>query len=54
MTDSCIGGKVGINYGNAKNLLALFSAPKKVIININFLKSLPQEDLVSGLGESLR
>ena len=54
MTDSCVGGKVGINYGDAKNLLALFSAPRKVILNINFLKTLPKPDLLSGLGEALR
>jgi 3-dehydroquinate synthase len=54
MTDSCIGGKVGINYRNAKNLLALFSAPQKVIISTTFLKTLADKDLISGLGESLR
>jgi len=54
MTDSCIGGKVGINYKNAKNLLALFSAPSKVVINTFFLKTLTNKDLISGLGESLR
>ena len=52
--DSCIGGKVGINYKNAKNLLALFSAPSKVVINTAFLKTLTNKDLISGLGESLR
>lgn len=54
MTDSCVGGKVGINYGEAKNLAGLFSAPRKVLIDINFLASLPKSDLLSGLGEALR
>ena len=54
MTDSCVGGKVGINFGHAKNLAALFSAPRKVIININYLKTLSNKDLLSGLGEALR
>ena len=54
MTDSCVGGKVGINYGEAKNLAGLFSAPRKVLIDINFLESLPKGDLLSGLGEALR
>ena len=54
MTDSCIGGKVGINFGQAKNLAGLFSAPRKVIINIDYLKTLSKKDLLSGLGEALR
>lgn len=54
MTDSCVGGKVGINFGKAKNLAALFSAPSKVLININYLDTLSKKDLLSGLGEALR
>ena len=54
MTDSCLGGKVGVNFGNAKNLIALFSAPRKVIINTNYLNTLSYADLLSGLGEALR
>ena len=54
MTDSCVGGKVGINFGQAKNLAGLFSAPRKVLINTNYLKTLSKKDLLSGLGEALR
>ncbi len=54
MTDSCVGGKVGINFGKAKNLAALFSAPRKVLIDINYLNTLHKNDLFSGLGEALR
>lgn len=54
MTDSCVGGKVGINFGKAKNLVALFSAPKKVLIDIDYLNTLSKNDLYSGLGEALR
>ncbi len=54
MADSCVGGKVGINFGKAKNLAALFSAPSKVLININYLDTLAKKDLFSGLGEALR
>jgi 3-dehydroquinate synthase len=53
MTDSCIGGKVGINR-NSKNLLALFVSPDKVILSINFLNTLKEDDIISGLGESLK
>src|SRR3990167_2857873 len=51
MCDSCMGGKTGINYNEAKNQLALFSAPHKVIINTAFLNSLKPNDIKSGLGE---
>lgn len=54
MCDSCIGGKTGINYNEAKNQLALFSAPSKIIINPNFLKTLTSQELYSGLGEILK
>ena len=54
MTDSCVGGKVGVNFKKYKNLIALFSAPKQVIVNSSFLNSLKEEEIISGLGESLR
>jgi len=54
MCDSCIGGKTGINHNNAKNQLALFSAPAKVIINSNFLKTLDNFAIRSGMGEILK
>jgi 3-dehydroquinate synthase len=53
MTDSAIGGKVGINR-NSKNILALFVSPNKIYISDYFLKSLKNEDIISGLGESLK
>ena len=53
MTDSAIGGKVGINR-NSKNILALFVAPTNIIISDYFLDSLKEEDIISGLGESLK
>lgn len=54
MTDSCVGGKTGLNYLNKKNILALFSAPREVIIDISFLETLSHRDFLSGLGEALR
>ena len=50
MTDSAIGGKVGINR-NSKNVLALFVSPNKIYISDYFLKSLKNDDIISGLGE---
>jgi 3-dehydroquinate synthase len=53
MTDSAIGGKVGINR-NSKNLLALFVSPSEIIVSTEFLNTLKDDDIVSGLGESLK
>ena len=52
--DSCIGGKTALNFKQYKNQLALFSAPQKVIIDTNFLKTLKPEDIVSGYGEIVK
>ena len=54
MCDSCIGGKTGINHGDAKNQLALFSSPSKVIICYQFINTLSDNDIKSGLGEILK
>lgn len=54
MCDSCIGGKTGINHNGTKNQLALFSAPREVIVNIEFLKTLSDFDIKSGMGEILK
>ena len=53
ITDSAIGGKVGVNR-NSKNMLGVFMAPNKVIISSQFLSSLKEEDIISGLGEALK
>lgn len=53
MTDSCIGGKVGINH-YSKNMLGMFTSPKQVIISDYFLNTLSEDMIISGLGESLK
>lgn len=53
-SDSCVGGKTGLNYNNTKNLIALFSAPREIIIDINFNYTLNEDDIFSGYGEILR
>jgi 3-dehydroquinate synthase len=52
--DSCVGGKTALNHKKTKNLLALFSAPRRVIIDTGFLATLPQGDMLSGVGEIFR
>lgn len=52
--DSCLGGKTAVNHNKTKNLLGLFSAPRKVIIDSNFSKTLIFKDRMSGGGEIFR
>lgn len=52
--DSCIGSKSSINCGDAKNLLGTFTPPNKVIIGSDFLNTLEDRDVHSGVGEMLK
>tara|TARA_Y100000401_G_scaffold50038_1_gene38973 strand:- start:4025 stop:4912 length:888 start_codon:yes stop_codon:yes gene_type:complete len=54
MCDSCIGSKMGVNHNNSKNQLGTFYPPKRVIINVSFLRSLSKRDIYSGIGEILK
>jgi len=51
--DSCIGGKTSINFGEIKNTLGNFYPPNKIFIDLNFLSTLPKDDIKSGIGEML-
>lgn len=53
MTDSCIGSKVSVNR-ISKNILSLFNAPNQIFISDFFLKSLSDDDIISGVGEALK
>lgn len=52
--DSCIGSKSSINFGNHKNLLGTFYPPSLVVINRNFLSTLSQHDVRSGMAEIVK
>ena len=52
--DSCIGSKSSINCGDSKNLLGTFTPPNKVIIGNDFLSTLDDRDVHSGVGEMLK
>jgi 3-dehydroquinate synthase len=49
--DSCIGSKTSINFGEYKNQIGGFYPPSQVIIDASFLKTLPSEQIYSGIGE---
>ena len=52
--DSSIGGKTGINTKHGKNLIGSFYQPRLVIIDTNFLKTLPKREVVCGYAEILK
>ena len=52
--DSSIGGKTGINFKEAKNFIGTYYQPSLVLIDTNFLNSLPEEELISGFGEVIK
>ncbi|MBT4130476.1 MAG: 3-dehydroquinate synthase [Candidatus Marinimicrobia bacterium] len=54
MSDSSIGAKCGINYNDKKNQLGVFNAPKGVFQNVNFIKTLKYDDVISGVGEIVK
>ena len=51
--DSCIGSKTSINFGAYKNQLGGFYPPHKIVIATAFLSTLPEREILSGLGEMM-
>lgn len=49
--DSSIGGKVGINARQGKNLIGAFHRPTAVLYDLDFFTSLPPSEVLSGYGE---
>ena len=52
--DCGLGGKVGINFEQAKNLIGLFYQPKLVFMDLSVLKTLDSRELKSGYAEVIK
>lgn len=51
MGDSCIGGKSSINFKSTKNVIGNFYPPENIFLHVDFLKTLNESNLKSGIGE---
>lgn len=54
MVDASIGGKTGVNAPYGKNLLGCIYQPKKVILDLSLLKTLPAQELSNGFVEIIK
>ena len=54
MVDASVGGKTGINFGGLKNEVGVFRNASAVILDTIFLRTLDQENMLSGYAEMLK
>lgn len=52
--DASVGGKTAVDTPLATNLIGMFNQPKKVYIDIDTWKTLPKEQISSGLAETIK
>ena len=52
--DSSIGGKTAIDLDGVKNIVGAFYQPKKVLIDPDLLKTLPDRQISNGLAEAVK
>jgi 3-dehydroquinate synthase len=52
--DSSVGGKTAINHPLGKNMVGAFYQPKKVVIDVETLSTLPDREISAGLAEVIK
>jgi len=49
-----VGGKTGVNHPLGKNMIGAFYQPRLVLMDLDALKTLPKEELLSGMAEVIK
>lgn len=52
--DASVGGKTAVDFEGVKNLIGIIKQPSTVIVDTNFLKTLPEREIKCGLGEIVK
>ncbi|MDD4820461.1 MAG: 3-dehydroquinate synthase [Flavobacteriales bacterium] len=52
--DASVGGKTGVDLGQLKNIVGLFTLPEMVVVSSLFLSTLPQREILSGFAEMIK
>lgn len=54
MVDASVGGKTGVDLGNLKNMVGVISESEMVLVDTQYLSTLPNNELRSGFAEMLK
>ncbi len=52
--DSAIGGKVAVNHNQTINAIGTYYHPRAILIDMDFIKDLPEREFRSGMGEVIK
>jgi 3-dehydroquinate synthase len=54
MVDSAVGGKVGVDLPEGKNLVGAFVRPRLVAADLDWVATLPEREISNGLAETIK
>lgn len=54
MVDSSVGGKTAVDTPHGKNLVGAFHQPRRIFIDISYIRTLPRREFINGLAEVIK